>query len=136
MTRHHFRWLATALLAVLATVTFTGAAAPDSKALLGGAGLEHGIIVQLGCADTEQTLDLSAGGKYVVHSVGPGGLVPANGPGTHTDLAEMVGVRGEWNLYLKLVDGESGGVHLTTGESVTNKEPEWLPVFPRKEVAE
>jgi len=80
--------------------------------------------------------DFSPDGKYVVYSVGPGGRVPANGPGTHTDLAEMVGVRGRWNLYIKRVDDDSPGVQLTTGESGTNKEPEWLPVFPQKEIAE
>ena len=80
--------------------------------------------------------DFSPDGKYVVYSVGPGGRVPADGPGTHTDLAEMVGIRGKWNLYLKRVDDESPGVLLTTGESVTNKEPEWLPVYPGKEIAQ
>jgi len=79
--------------------------------------------------------DFSPDGKYVVYSVGPGGRVPANGPGTHTDLAEMVGIRGKWNLYLKRVDDNSPGVQLTTGESGTNKEPEWLPVFPHKDTA-
>jgi Tol biopolymer transport system component len=80
--------------------------------------------------------DFSPEGKYVVYSVGPGGRMPANGPGTHTDLAEMVGVRGNWNLYLKQVDGDSPGVLLTTGKAGTNKEPEWLPVVRQKETAE
>jgi hypothetical protein len=76
--------------------------------------------------------DFSPDGKYVIYSVGPGGRVPADGPGTHTDLAEMVGVRGIWNLYLRSVDDNSPGVQLTTGESGTNKEPEWLPVYPKE----
>ena len=80
--------------------------------------------------------DFSPDGRYIVYSVGPGGRVSANGPGTHTDLAEIVGVRGKWNLYLKRVDDKSPGVQLTSGESATNKEPEWLAVYPGKEIAQ
>jgi Tol biopolymer transport system component len=79
--------------------------------------------------------DFSPGGEYITFSMGPGGRMPAKGPGTHTEVAEMVGVRGNWNLFLKRADGQGDLVQLTSDESKSNKESEWLPdVSPRKEV--
>jgi Tol biopolymer transport system component len=71
--------------------------------------------------------DFSPDGKYITFSVGPGGRMPVNGPGTHAELAEMVGVRGPWNLYLKRADGTGSALQLTTDDSTSNKESDWLP---------
>ena len=70
--------------------------------------------------------DFSPDGKYITYSVGPGGRVQADGPGTHTAVAEMVGVRGKWDLFLKPVDGSGPRVQLTFDESLSNKESDWL----------
>ena len=70
--------------------------------------------------------DFSPDGKYITYSVGPGGRVRANGPGTHTHVAEMVGVRGKWNVFLKPVSGNGPRVQLTSNEDLSNKEPEWI----------
>ena len=70
--------------------------------------------------------DFSPDGKYISYSVGPGGRVRADGPGTHTHVAEIVGVRGKWNLCLKRASGEGPRVQLTTDASLSNKESEWL----------
>lgn len=71
--------------------------------------------------------DFSPDGQHVVYSVGPGGRVPANGPGTHTQVAEMVGVRGKWNLFVRRADGSGPARQVTDNEGLSNKEPEWLP---------
>ncbi len=71
--------------------------------------------------------DFSPDGKFITYSVGPGGRVAANGPGTHTQVAEMVGVRGPWNIFVMRANGEGTPVQLTTDESLSNKESEWLP---------
>lgn len=73
--------------------------------------------------------DLSPDGRYVTYSVGPGGRVPRNGPGTHTEVAEMVGVRGKWNIYVRAADGSGPAVKLTSDDDASNKESEWLPGF-------
>ena len=70
--------------------------------------------------------DLSPDGRFIAYSVGPGGRVLANGPGTHTQVAEMVGVRGKWNLFVSPVDGEGPAVQITQDETLSNKEPEWI----------
>ena len=72
--------------------------------------------------------DFSPDGRYVVFSLGPGGRVRANGPGTHTEVAEMIGVRGPWELVLKPVTGEGPLIKLTRGEQQTSKEAEWVSV--------
>lgn len=72
--------------------------------------------------------DLSPDGKYVSYSVGPGGRTQATGPGTHTEVAEMVGVAGKWNLFVKRSNGEGPAVQLTYDENLSSKESEWLPV--------
>ena len=71
--------------------------------------------------------DFSPDGKYVTYSVGPGGRTQATGPGTHTQVAEMVGVPGKWNIFLKRVDGRGPALELTHDENLCNKESEWLP---------
>lgn len=70
--------------------------------------------------------DFSPDGGYITYSVGPGGRIQANGPGTHTEVAEMVGVRGPWNLWLKRASGEGPALQLTTDDTMSNKESEWL----------
>ncbi len=70
--------------------------------------------------------DFSPDGKFIIYSVGPGGRVAASGPGTHTQVAEMVGVRGPWNLFIMRANGEGTPVQLTTDESLSNKESDWL----------
>ena len=73
--------------------------------------------------------DFSPDGKYVVFSLGPGGRVRANGPGTHTEVAEMIGVRGPWELVLKSVSGDGPLIKLTKGPDQTSKEADWLTVL-------
>ena len=73
--------------------------------------------------------DFSPDGLYVTYSVGPGGRTAASGPGTHTEVAEMVGIRGDWQIHLKRVSGEGPSVELKNPEFETNKESDWLPVF-------
>lgn len=72
--------------------------------------------------------DFSPEGNYVSYSVGPGGRTQAKGPGTHTEVAEMVSVAGKWNLFVKRSNGEGPAVQLTWDEDLSNKESEWLPV--------
>jgi len=70
--------------------------------------------------------DFSPDGKYITYSVGPGGRVRASGPGTHTHVAEMVGVRGSWNIFLKRSDGQGEPLQLTKNAKLSNKESDWL----------
>ena len=70
--------------------------------------------------------DFSPDGKYVTYSVGPGGRVVADGPGTHTQVAEMIGVRGPWDLYVKRASGKGPAIRLTHDNSLANKESEWM----------
>jgi len=72
--------------------------------------------------------DFSPDGLYVTYSVGPGGRILRDGPGTHTAVAEMVGVRGPWNIYLKRVDGAGPAIALTKDASLCSKESEWIYV--------
>ena len=98
-------------------------------------------LSNLRVVDKHETLhlyhpDFSPDGKYITYSVGPGGRTPATGPGTHTQVAEMVGVAGKWNLYLKRANGEGPAVQLTFDESLCNKESEWRPVRGPRENAQ
>ena len=70
----------------------------------------------------------SPDGKYISYSVGPGGRVAANGPGTQAQVAEMVGVRGKWNLYVKRANGQGDPIQLTDNEELSNKESDWIVV--------
>ena len=72
--------------------------------------------------------DFSPDARYVTFSVGPGGRTVAKGPGTHTDVAEMVGVAGPWNVCIKRADGQGDITDLTGDETLSNKESEWLAV--------
>ena len=70
--------------------------------------------------------DFSPDGKFIVFSIGPGGRTLKNGPGTHTQVAEMIGVRGKWNLVVKRSDG-SGSLHfLNRNPDSTTKEADWI----------
>lgn len=71
--------------------------------------------------------ELSPDGRYIVFSLGPGGRVLANGPGTHTQVAEMIGVRGEWTLWLKEVDSQDLPQAITGGSGSTSKEADFVP---------
>jgi len=68
----------------------------------------------------------SPDGKYVTYSVGPGGRMKVNGPGTHAHVAEMVGVRGQWNLFLRRATGDGPIIQLTTDQDMSNEESEWI----------
>jgi hypothetical protein len=70
--------------------------------------------------------DFSPDGKYITYSVGPGGRVLANGPGTHTQVAEMVGVRGVWDVYLRRADGTGPPIALTDAGQLSIKESDWV----------
>lgn len=69
--------------------------------------------------------DFSPDGRFVSFSVGPGGRVAARGPGTQTEVAEMIGVAGPWDLWVKAVDGSSPAIQLTHDAQLSNKESEW-----------
>ncbi len=71
--------------------------------------------------------DLTPDGTHVVFSLGPGGRVLADGPGTHTQVAEMIGVKGRWNLVVRRIDSDQPLRFLTTGEDATSKEADWIP---------
>ena len=70
--------------------------------------------------------DFSPDGKYVTYSVGPGGRVRKNGPGTHTQVAEMVGVRGKWTICLRRISGQGPIIQLTDDQNLSNKESDWI----------
>jgi len=71
--------------------------------------------------------DFSPDGQYITYSVGPGGRTQASGPGTHTQVSEIIGVAGPWNIYLKRADGKGPAIQLTEDADRCNKESEWLP---------
>ena len=68
----------------------------------------------------------SPDGSHVVFSLGPGGRVLADSPGTHTQVAEMIGVRGKWNLVIKKIDQAGPLRFLTSGSDATSKEADWF----------
>lgn len=70
--------------------------------------------------------DFSPDGKYITYSVGPGGRMPVNGAGTHHDVAEMVGVRGRWNLHLRKSTGIGPIIRITDDDTMSNEESEWI----------
>ncbi len=70
--------------------------------------------------------DFSPDGQWVTYSVGPGGRMPAAGPGTHSEVAEMIGVRGPWNIHIRRADGTGPSIPLTSDMSMSNKESEWI----------
>jgi hypothetical protein len=70
--------------------------------------------------------DFSPDGKFISFSMGPGGRVRASGPGTHTQVAEMVGVRGPWDLFVRRSNCEGSLVQLTHDAKLSNKESEWI----------
>jgi hypothetical protein len=78
--------------------------------------------------------DFSPDGRYITYSVGPGGRMLADGPGTHVEVAETVGVRGNWDLFLKPATGATTKIRLTHDPAMSNKESEWI-VAPRVPVA-
>ncbi|MCA9199278.1 MAG: PD40 domain-containing protein [Planctomycetales bacterium] len=69
--------------------------------------------------------DFSPDSKFVTFSMGPGGRVESVGPGTQTEVAEMTGVYGKWDVYRKEVGSEAEPVQLTKNPDTSNKESEW-----------
>ncbi|MCA9212679.1 MAG: PD40 domain-containing protein, partial [Planctomycetales bacterium] len=69
--------------------------------------------------------DLSPDAQFITFSLGPGGRVPANGPGTQTEVAEMTGVRGMWDIYIRKIDSDEEPKRLTNDPELSNKESEW-----------
>ena len=72
--------------------------------------------------------DFSPDGKIVTFSYGPGGRVAANGPGTQTEVAEMTGVRGEWDIYAKTIGSDEEPRRVTKSSESSNKESEWIVI--------
>jgi len=70
--------------------------------------------------------DLSPDGRHISFSLGAGGRVGTNGPGTSRGLAEFVGVRAKWDLCVVEV-ASPGRWERLTGDGLSNKESEWLP---------
>ena len=70
--------------------------------------------------------DFSPDGKQITFSMGPGGRMPLAGPGTQRDVAEMVGVKGPWDIYRKSIGGDETLVRLTNDPSRSQKESEWI----------
>ena len=62
----------------------------------------------------------------MTYSVGPGGRFVAKGPGTHTGIAEAIGIRAQWDVYLKPITGQGDAFRLTKDASLSNKESDWL----------
>ncbi len=67
----------------------------------------------------------SPDGNYLCYSRGPGGRTAADGPGTNMGIAELVGVRGRWDLCITPVTGERIYTVLTPSEG-TFKESDWF----------
>ncbi len=100
--------------------------AADVELTAGGAKVSNVTVVDHHDKQHLYHPDFSPDGKYITYSLGPGGRVRANGPGTHTQVAEMVGVRGPWDIYVKLVSGEGERLRLTNDPALSNKESEWI----------
>ena len=99
--------------------TFRGPACGDRRGWLAGSDRP---------AKCRRFSQRGADGRIAVRfSIGPGGRVRADGPGTHTQVAEMVGVRANWDLFLTPVGG-GPVVQLTHDASLSNKESEWIRV--------
>ena len=75
---------------------------------------------------------VSPDGKYITYSSGPGGRCKINGPGTFLSIAEIIGVRGKWNLFLRKADGKGPIIQLTQDEEASNKESEWIRVVKKE----
>ena len=69
----------------------------------------------------------SPDGRFIVFSRGPGGRVKADGPGTSRGLAEFVGVRAKWDLWVVRANG--GAPVRLTDDGAANKEADWLPAL-------
>ena len=69
--------------------------------------------------------DFAPDGGYVTFSVGPGGRVAAKGPGQQTEVAEMIGVCGPWDIWIKKLDSPDPPTPLTDAADLSNKESEW-----------
>ncbi len=74
--------------------------------------------------------DWSPDGKYIAYSLGPGGKVQANGPGTNRGIAELVGVRAQWDIWIASATGDFPPIPLTT-DGMSNKEPDWIIPQPK-----
>ena len=74
--------------------------------------------------------DWSPDGKYITYSLGPGGTVQANGPGTNRGIAELVGVRAQWDIWIASATGEFPPLPLTT-DGRSNKESDWIIPQPK-----
>lgn len=68
--------------------------------------------------------DWSPCGRYVTFSRGKGGRFPTRGAGTSTGIAELVGVRADWNLCV--VSATGGPWVPLTEDGESNKESEWI----------
>ena len=70
--------------------------------------------------------DWSPDGRHISFSIGSGGRVGPNGPGTSRGLAEFVGVRAKWDLCVVALESP-GRWEALTADGLSNKESEWLP---------
>lgn len=76
--------------------------------------------------------DVSPDGKYVAYSVSPGGgRVKADGPGTHTGIGELIGVKGHWSIRVVRISdkGKPQDIEqfqLTDDPTMSPKEAEWI----------
>ncbi len=70
-------------------------------------------------------VDWSPDGNYISYSRGPGGEIPESGPGTNRGIAELVGVKGIWDICVTPVDSDREYVDLTARKQ-TCKESEWF----------
>ncbi len=70
-------------------------------------------------------VDWSPDGKYLSYSRGPGGKTPANGPGTNRGIAELVGVRGKWDVCVAPINTQGEFVDLTPNGG-SCKETDWF----------
>ncbi len=70
-------------------------------------------------------VDWSPDGKYLSYSRGPGGQTPEGGPGTNRGIAELVGVKGIWDVCITPVEGDRLFTDLTKRKE-TCKESDWF----------
>ncbi|MCP4190381.1 MAG: hypothetical protein GY768_07115 [Planctomycetaceae bacterium] len=70
--------------------------------------------------------EFSPDGKFITFSYGPGGRVASKGPGTHAEVAEMVGVCGNWDIYIKEFDQPGEPTRVTQSPEKSNKESDWI----------
>lgn len=78
--------------------------------------------------------DISPDGKYLAYSISPGSSkMKADGPGTHSGIGELIGVKSHWSLSVVRISDKGKPqyieqLQLTGDPSMSPKEAEWIRV--------